>query len=90
MIKIITEDANNALIPDTDSPLTISSQIALNLEGEWNAIRGYDLLLQYFKDLDDKESVAYIEEIISDEKQHSQLLQSIMKKYDGDIPVAED
>lgn len=90
MIKIITEDANNALVPDTDSPLTISSQVALNLEGEWNAIRGYDLLLQYFKDLDDKESVAHIEEIISDEKNHAELLRGIMLKYDGEIPVAED
>lgn len=90
MIKIITEDANSALVPDADSPLTIASQIALNLEGEWNAIRGYDLLLQYFKDLGDEESAAHVEEIVSDEKNHAELLRGIMLKYDGDIPVAED
>lgn len=90
MMRIINEDANNALVLDPKDDLTIASQISLNIEGEWNAIRGYDLLIDFLKSKNDQESIDHIREIISDEKNHAELLRGILTKYDGDIPVAED
>jgi rubrerythrin len=36
------------------------------------------------------DDIAQVEEIISDEKQHAQVLAEIARKYDGDIPMADD
>lgn len=90
MIKIIREDANNSLVFDVKDDLTIASQISLNLEGEWNAIRGYDLLIDFFESKGDKDSVDKVREIVSDEKNHAEVLRGILLKYDGNIPTAED
>jgi rubrerythrin len=62
--------------------------IAALIEDEWEAIEGYIGILEA-GGLDNKD-IAQIEEIISDEKQHAQVLAEIARKYDGDIPVAED
>ena len=68
----------------------VANQISENIRSEWEAIGQYYLLIQWLKHYGDKESVAHIEEIISDEKNHAMLLRNIIRKYDGDIPVAKD
>ena len=68
----------------------VASQIAGNIQSEWEAIDQYYLLIQWLKEFGDSESIAHIEEIISDEKNHAMLLRKIVRKYDGDIPVAKD
>ena len=68
----------------------IAALIALNNKGEWDAIEGYQRLLPYFESLHDEDSVEKIKEIISDELNHTEILREIMKKYDGNIPTAED
>ncbi|MDR3125453.1 MAG: hypothetical protein LBU20_00025 [Candidatus Nomurabacteria bacterium] len=62
--------------------------IAALIEDEWEAIEGYIGILEAGGL--DAADVAQVEEIISDEKQHAQVLAEIAKKYDGNIPVAED
>lgn len=90
MLKIINEDANSSLVLDTKDNMTVASQVALNLEGEWNAIRGYNLLIEFLESKHDQESIDHVREIISDEKNHAEILRGIILKYDGDIPTAED
>lgn len=67
---------------------TVSKIIASLIEDEWEAIEGYVGILEHGGL--SAEEVAQIEEIISDEKQHAQVLAEINKRYDGNIPVAED
>lgn len=62
--------------------------VAALIEDEWEAIEGYVAALDAGGL--DKADIEQIEEIISDEKQHAQVLAEIAKKYDGNIPVAED
>lgn len=90
MLKIINEDANNSLILDIKDDMTVASQVALNLEGEWNAIRGYNLLIEFLESKHDQESIDKVKEIVSDEKNHTEILRGIILKYDGEIPTAED
>jgi rubrerythrin len=66
----------------------VAKIIAALIEDEWEAIEGYIGILEA-GGLDEKD-IAQVEEIISDEKQHAQVLAEIAKKYDGNIPVAED
>ena len=68
----------------------VASQIADNIQSEWEAISQYYLLIQWLKEFGDEESIGHVEEIISDEKNHAMLLRKIVRKYDGDIPVAKD
>ena len=90
MKRYVKASANNAIVLNNDDKLAVSSQVSLNIEGEWDAIRGYDLLLQFLEKYNDQESIDHVREIISDEKNHAMLLRDILLKYDGDIPVAED
>lgn len=90
MKRYIKSSANNAIVLDDDDKLAVASQISLNIEGEWDAVRGYDLLLQFLEKYNDEESIEHVREIISDEKNHAMLLRDILLKYDGDIPVAKD
>ena len=90
MKRYVKASANNAIILNDDDKLAVASQVSLNIEGEWDAIRGYDLLLQFLEKYNDQESIDHVREIISDEKNHAMLLRDILLKYDGDIPVAED
>lgn len=89
MIKV-NEASKDALVLDKDSKYIVASQIALNIQGEYDAIDGYNKLIPFLKRYNDQESINQIREIISDEKNHSMLLENILKKYDGNIPVAED
>lgn len=68
----------------------VASQVADNIQSEWEAISQYYLLIQWLKEFGDEESIGHVEEIISDEKNHAMLLRKIVRKYDGDIPVAKD
>lgn len=54
---------------------------------EQEAIQGYYEMLKSLVDPEDKK---IIEEIISDEKNHAELLAKLAFKYDGNIPTAED
>jgi len=64
----------------------IVALIAANNEDEQEAIHGYYELLA---SLTDPEDIAQIEEIISDEKNHSHMLTNMALKYDN-IEEAED
>lgn len=65
--------------------MQIASLISKNNEGEQDAIEGYQELLSVIGD-EDKEAVDIINEIISDEKNHSEKLNKLAEKYDGIEP----
>lgn len=90
MKAIINESASEAIVLDSLNLSTIASQVSLNIKGEWDAIEGYNKLIPFFEATDDQESIDHIREIISDEKNHAELLRGILLKYDGNIPTAED
>lgn len=89
MIKI-NEAAKDALVLDKDNKHVVASQILLNLEGEYDALNGYQQLIPWLEKYGDQDSIDKIREISSDEKNHAMLLRKILKKYDGDIPMAKD
>lgn len=68
----------------------VASQIAGNIQSEWEAIDQYYLLIQWLSQYGDYESIDHVKEIISDEKNHAMLLRKIARKYDGNIPMAKD
>ena len=90
MKRYIRASASDAIILDTENKYTTASQIALNLEGEWDAIEGYQKLIPFFELHRDNDSIEKIREIISDELNHAEVLREIMSKYDGDIPTNKD
>jgi rubrerythrin len=65
----------------------IAAAIAANNEDEQEAIKGYYELLDLMTDPADQ---AVIKEIISDEKNHSDLLTHLVLKYDSNIAEAAD
>ena len=90
---IINESAENTLYYDDGVKYNkddIAAQIAINNEGESNAITGYYKLIPFFESVGDAEAIDQIKEIISDEKSHQEILNKLQMKYDGHIPVAED
>ena len=87
MKRYIKSSADTAIVLDNDNKFTTASQIALNLQGEWGAIEGYDKLIPFFELHGDQESIDHIREIISDELNHAEILRGILSKYDGDIPT---
>lgn len=89
MIKIINE-SSDALVLDDKSKMAVASQISLNIKGEFGAIEDYNKLIDFLAMYDDQEGVDQVREIISDEKNHSEVLSKLLMKYDGNIPVAED
>ena len=89
MKRYIKSSADTAIVLDNDNKFTTASQIALNLQGEWDAIEGYDKLIPFFELHGDQESIDHIQEIISDELNHAEILRGILSKYDGDIPTNE-
>lgn len=82
--------ASNGLILDIDDNQTVASQIAINIEGEWDAIEGYQKLIPFLEAKGDSEAVEQVREIISDELNHAEVLREIMRRYDGDIETAKD
>lgn len=89
-MKILNEAASNAIVLDNDSKYIVASQIALNIQGEYDAIDGYNKIIPYFLKYGDQESVDQIKEIIADEKNHSNELNKILLKYDGNVLPKED
>lgn len=89
MKRYIKSSADTAIVLDNDNKFTTASQIALNLQGEWDAIEGYDKLIPFFEMHGDQESIDHIREIISDELNHAEILRGILSKYDGNIPTNE-
>lgn len=87
---VINEAAKDAIVLDKDNKHVVASQIALNLQGEWDAVDGYNQLIPWLEKYGDKESIGHIREIISDELNHAELLKGILSKYDGNIPTAKD
>ena len=65
----------------------VAAVIAGNNQDEQEAIEGYLKLLEI---LTDPEDIAQIEEIMSDEKEHSRRLTEMQLKYDGGVREAED
>lgn len=89
MIKIINE-SSDALVLDDKSKMAVASQISLNIKDEFGAIEGYNKLIDFLAMYDDQEGIDQVREVISDEKNHSEVLGKLLMKYDGNIPVAED
>ena len=87
MKRYIRANAENVIVFDTSNKHITASQIALNLQGEWDAIDGYQKLIPFFEMHNDQESIDAVREIISDELNHAEKLRDIMRKYDGDIPT---
>ena len=91
--RIINESAQDSLYFDNTVKYDnddIAAQISINYEGESNAITGYYKLLPFLKSAGDQGAIDQIVEIISDEKNHQQILKDLSMKYDGGIPVAKD
>ena len=87
MKRYVRASAENAIVLDPENKHITASQIALNLQGEWDAIDGYQKLIPFFELHDDTDSIDKIREIISDELNHAEVLRDIMRKYDGNIPT---
>lgn len=81
---------SDGLIFDESDNQTVAAQIAINIEGEWDAIEGYQKLIPFLESKGDSEAVNHVREIISDELNHAEVLREIMKRYDGNIETAED
>ena len=69
--------------------MSVKEYCAKNIADEAEAIEGYYPLLEALEAEGDKDGVALVKEIISDEKNHMNLLQVIMLKYDS-IEIAPD
>lgn len=69
--------------------MSVKEYCAKNIKDEAEAIEGYYPLLDELIAAGDKEGAALVEEIISDEKNHLNLLQVIMAKHDN-IKIASD
>lgn len=76
-----------AVLPDNEyeRKMRIAALISKNNEGEQDAIEGYHALLSVVGDAD-QELVDTINEIISDEKNHSERLNALAEKYDDIKP----
>lgn len=68
----------------------LSVLTAKNIEAEADAIQGYYPLIAALEGIGDKEGADVVREIVSDEKNHLNLLQGILMKHDGEIRIAAD
>ena len=68
----------------------IAELVAKNMKDEAEAIEGYLPLLEALKEAGDEKGVALVEEIISDEKNHQNILQVTLLEHDGGIKIAGD
>lgn len=64
----------------------LASEIYNNIKDENGAIEKYMQLLNHLPE----EDRPIVEEIVSDEKNHREVLKALADKYDGNIPTAED
>lgn len=75
---------------DDKAKNSIAALIAENNQSEQDAIKNYEVLLSCLKDVGaTDEQLAVIEEIISDEKNHTVLLNQLIQEYD-EIEPKED
>lgn len=68
----------------------IAELVAKNMKAEAEAIEEYLPLLNALKEAGDEKGVALVKEIISDEKNHQNILQVILLEHDGGITIAGD
>lgn len=72
---------------DEKAKNSIAALIAENNQGEQDAIKDYEVLLSCLKNAGaTDEQIAVIEEIISDEKNHSMRLNELLQEYDDIEP----
>lgn len=76
-----------AVLPENkyERKMRIAALLSKNNKGEQDAIEGYHALLSVIGD-SDAEAVSIINEIISDEKNHSEKLNALTEKYDNIEP----
>ena len=74
---------------DKEYKMSVKELCAKNIADEADAIEGYYPLLEELEETKDEEAIAMVKEIISDEKNHMNLLQAIMLSHD-DIKIAAD
>lgn len=81
-------DFTNAIMAnlETVDNYSIAAEIYKNIEDENKAIEKYMSLLSILPD----EDKHIVEEIVSDEKNHREVLKELAYKYDGSIPTSED
>lgn len=87
--SIRVDESSGALVVDEKSKMSVASQISFNIKGEYGAIEDYNKLIDFLSIYDDQEGVDIIKDIISDEKAHSEKLNKILMKYDGNIPIED-
>lgn len=90
MKRYVKASAQDAIVIDSENKHITASQIALNLESEWDAIEGYQKLIPFFEMHNDNDSIDKIREIISDKLNHAEVLREIMRKYDGNIETNKE
>lgn len=83
MVKYIKSDID--IDSEYERKMRIAALISKNNKGEQDAIEGYHALLSIVGD-SDSELVDTINEIISDEKNHSERLNALAEKYDSIAP----
>lgn len=72
---------------DDKAKNSIAALIAENNQSEQDAIKNYEVLISCLKDAKaSDEQIAVIEEIISDEKNHSMRLNQLLLDFDGVEP----
>ena len=72
---------------DSKAKNSIASLIAENNQDEQEAIKNYEVLLSCMKDVGaSAEQLAIVEEIVSDEKNHSMRLTQLLQEYDNIKP----
>lgn len=86
ILNSLDESAKDALILDKDSKSVTASQIALNIQSEADAVQGYEVLIPWLEKYNDTDSISHVREVIADEKNHIEVLNKILKKYDNIEP----
>lgn len=69
--------------------MSIKELCAKNIADEAEAIEGYYPLLEELEEAKDEESIALVRRIVSEEKNHMNLLQAIMLAHD-EIKIEKD
>ena len=68
----------------------VAELVAENMKSEADALRLYIKLKQALIEANDEEGAKAVDEIMSDEKNHSNMLQVIMLRHDGGVGIAKD
>lgn len=68
----------------------VAELVAKNMKAEAEAIEEYIPLIDALAAAGDEEGANIVREIVSDEKNHQNLLQAILLHHDGGIKIAAD